>query len=156
MKSSFITDFKVHQLLCWDSLFSFCLVGTLDDLALAPWRGNVSPCSCWHPWEQLSPRAGWPAALLHTQTCDFSWSKKNPSFYIPSFHSLQRGLPTTRALFTCHKPPVTAKLPTMSFGGSACWWCLGHNRRGCKNLAAFTTGQPGQLQNAFFCDLCYV
>lgn len=79
MKTPFITDFKVHQLL-WKShvgvlSFYFCLLRTPDGLALAPWRGDVSPCSCWHPWEQLSLTTGWPAARLNTQTCDFSWSK---------------------------------------------------------------------------------
>lgn len=82
-----------------------------------------------HPREQLSPRQGdLQLACKHRPVT--SADPKSSFFLYPSFHSLHRGLPTTRALFTCQKRPVTAKLPTMSFGGSACQWCLGHSRRG--------------------------
>lgn len=56
--------------------------------------------------------------------------RKQSSFYILYFQSLDRGGPTARVLFTCQKPPIAAKLPTTSFRGSACQQCLCHSCRG--------------------------
>lgn len=93
-----------------------------------------------------APLAGVPGQA--PQGCDFSRStgrtgcsststapclwffQKQPSFHTLSFHSRDRGLPTTRVLFTCQKPPGAAKLPTTSFRGSACQRCPGHSHRG--------------------------
>lgn len=80
------------------------------------------------------------------------WFFQNqPSFYILSFHSHDRGLPTTRVLFTCQKPSGTAKLPTTSFRGSACQWCPGHSCRGsaAKTWQFLQGGSLGSFGMAF-------
>lgn len=80
------------------------------------------------PCQALSRAAGRPGTRL--QAPYLRLIQKRSSFYILYFHSLDKGLPTPRVLFTCQKPPLAAKLPTMSFGGSACQRCLGRSCRG--------------------------
>lgn len=131
MKSTLIACFTSHHLL-QKTHTGFLLSGSSPQL---PSSGSMEAAEQWmRDLNQLLP-----VSLLHCAVTNCASTSVAPSlwliwkqcsFYILYFHSLERGLPTTRVLFTCQKPQVTAKLLTMSSADAALQQYLGHSCRG--------------------------